>query len=74
MDQRDWELFDRQMRRSSPPRNDVITSLTVAAGFVAGLVLGGIMFAQGEVPTRFAQQETNAPTLFPYATRPTTRE
>ncbi len=64
MNRRDWELLDQQMRRSSPPRNDVITSLTVVAVFLAGLVLGGIIFAHKDEPTRVAQQETKVSTLF----------
>jgi hypothetical protein len=73
MNQRDWELLDQQMRRSSPPRNDVITSLTVVAVlFLAGLVLGGIIFAHKDEPTRIAQQETKVSTLFPHGAPRTT--
>ncbi len=46
MDQRDWELLDKQIRRSAPPRNDGIVVLTIAAVFFAGLIIGGIFFGQ----------------------------
>ncbi len=46
MDQRDWELLDKQMRQSTPPRNDGIVVLTIAAVFLAGLAIGGILFGQ----------------------------
>ena len=44
MDQRDWELLAKQMRGSILPRNDGIVVLTIAAMFLAGLAVGGILF------------------------------
>jgi hypothetical protein len=70
MDQRDWELFKQQMRRSNPPLQNLIMSLAVVGVFLAGLGVG--IFAQKEQPTRIAQHATNASTLFPDGAPPST--
>ena len=44
MNRRDDELLAKQMRWISPPRNDF--GLALAAVFIAGLVLGAVLFAQ----------------------------
>ena len=41
MDRRDQELFDKQMRRLSPPRNDGAIAVMFAAMFLVGMALGG---------------------------------
>ena len=47
MDQRDWELLDKQLSgiSLSPPRNGGIIGLAFIAVFLTGTVVGGIVFA-----------------------------
>ena len=47
MDQRDWELLDKQLWgvTLSPPRNGGIIGLVFIAVFLTGTVVGGIVFA-----------------------------
>jgi|HubBroStandDraft_2_1064218.scaffolds.fasta_scaffold454444_1 hypothetical protein len=71
MDQRDWELLDQQMRGSSPPRNDGILGLSVAAVFLAGLTLGSILFAHQSAPTQLARNNAKVATYFPNGSAPT---
>lgn len=48
MNQRDDEFLAKQMRAISPPRNDV--GLALLAVFVAGLMLGAVLFAGHREP------------------------
>jgi hypothetical protein len=48
MNRRDNELLAKQMRAISPPRNDV--GLALLAVFVAGLVVGAMLFANQTEP------------------------
>jgi hypothetical protein len=48
MDRRDDELLAKQMRAISPPRNDV--GLALLAVFLAGLVVGAMLFANRTEP------------------------
>ena len=48
MDRRDDELLAKQMRAISPPRNDL--GLALLAVFVAGLVVGAMLFANRTEP------------------------
>ena len=41
MEQRDWELLDKQLRGHQTLRDDGLIASTVAAVFFAGLILGG---------------------------------
>ena len=59
MEQRDWELLDKQMRGLSPPRNDAIIVLTVVAMFFAGMTLGGLLFPRQGEPMQIASSATN---------------
>ena len=47
MDQRDWELLDKQLSgvTLSPPRNGDIIGVAFIAVFLTGTVVGGILFA-----------------------------
>ena len=46
MDQRDWEILDKQLRGANPTRrNDDVTALTVVMVFFAGMTLGSILSA-----------------------------
>jgi hypothetical protein len=57
MDQRDWELLDKQMRELSPSQNHGITVLTIIAVFLVGMVLGGIVFANRSEPMHIASND-----------------
>ena len=72
MDQRDWELLDRQMRGFGPPRHDGILGLTVAVVFLAGLTLGSILFAHQSAPTQLAWNNAKVAAYFPNGSAPTT--
>jgi len=56
MDRRDQELLDKQLGRIVPSlRNDGVLMLTVTAIFIAGVTLGGALFAnEGEAPAQMA--------------------
>ena len=59
MDQRDWELLDKQLRGPNPSRrNNGGMFLTVVAIFFAGMTLGGILFAHESKPMRNASNNT----------------
>jgi hypothetical protein len=70
MEQRDWELLDKQMRGLSTPRNDAIMVLTDAAVFFAGKTLGGFLFPrEGEVESRRGGTATTRPNGAPPTAR-----
>ena len=48
MDQRDWELLDKQLSGVSltPPRNNGTIGLAFVAVFLIGNLVGGILFAR----------------------------
>ena len=54
MDRRDEELLDRQMRRLSPPRNDGVIAVVLAAMFLVGMALGGVLSAPQSEPIQIA--------------------
>ena len=60
MEQRDWELLDKQMRGLSPPRNDTIMVLMLAAVFFAGMTLGGLLFPRQGEPMQIASWDATA--------------
>jgi len=74
MDKRDWELLEKRMRRSSPPRNDGIVGLTVAAVFLAGMALGGVLLAHENGPTRPAWNNVQVATFLLNGLAPTTSQ
>jgi hypothetical protein len=43
MDRRDQELLDKQMRRLTPPRNDGAIAVMLAAMFLIGITVGGLL-------------------------------
>jgi hypothetical protein len=43
MEQRDWELLDKQLHGNQVPRNDGLIVPAVVAVFFAGLILGGLL-------------------------------
>lgn len=48
MDQRDWELLDKQMRRLqlAPPTNAIIVLMLVGV-FITGVTTGALLFTSG---------------------------
>jgi hypothetical protein len=62
MDRHDRELLDKQLGRIvPPPRNDGVLMLTVAAIFIAGVTLGGALFAnEDEAPAQMASMAAPA--------------
>jgi hypothetical protein len=59
MDPRDEELLDKQMRRLVPtPRNDGLLALAIAAVFLVGLTLGGVVAGHKAEPLRTAANDT----------------
>jgi hypothetical protein len=61
MDQRDWELLDKQLQGSDPSRrNDGVPVLTVVSVFFAGMIIGGILFAPETQPMRIASSHATA--------------
>jgi hypothetical protein len=60
MEQRDWELLDKQVWGLRPPRNNRVTVLTVIAVFFSGMIIGGILFAPETQPMRIASNHATA--------------
>ena len=59
MDQRDWELLDKQLQGPNPSRrNNGGMFLTVVAMFFAGMTFGGTLFAHESKPMRIASNHT----------------
>jgi hypothetical protein len=54
MDQRDQELLDTQMRRLSPPRNDGVIVVLLAAVFLIGMTLGSVLSEPKTEPIQIA--------------------
>ena len=48
------------MRGLSPPRNDAIMVLTLAAVFFAGMTLGGLVFPREGEPMQIASSDATA--------------
>jgi hypothetical protein len=65
MEQRDWELLDKQLRGHQVPRDDGLIASTLAAVFFVGLILGGLLVAHESEPMRLASN--NARTLISLA-------
>jgi hypothetical protein len=65
MEQRDWELLDKQLRAINPaPRHDGVIIVTVLVGFLAGMTLGGFLVGHTSEPTRVASNDV-APMAYP---------
>ena len=54
MNRRDQELLDKQMRRLTPPRNDGVIAMVLAAMFLAGMTVGGVLSAHKTEPIQIA--------------------
>jgi energy-converting hydrogenase Eha subunit F len=62
MDRRDQELLDKQMRRLTPPRNDGVIAVMLAAMFLVGIALGSVLSPHvlsphESAPTQIASME-----------------
>jgi hypothetical protein len=61
MDQRDWELLDKQLRGSNfSSRSDSFTIWMVVAVFFTGIAFGGIASTSENRPTQIASSHTAA--------------
>jgi hypothetical protein len=57
MDRRDQELLDKQMRRLSPPRNNGVIVVLLAAMFLVGMTLGSVLSEPKTEPIQIASIE-----------------
>ena len=71
MEQRDWELLDKQVRELRPARNDGVTVLTVVAMFFAGMMLGGLLVPHESELTRIASNDARFAISLPNGAAPT---
>ena len=72
MEQRDWELLDKQVWGLRPPRNDSVIVLTVVAVFFAGMILGGLLVPHESEIMRIASNDARTAILLPNGAAPTT--
>jgi RsiW-degrading membrane proteinase PrsW (M82 family) len=82
MEQRDWELLDKQVRGLRPPRNDGVIVLTwnavaepihvVVAVFFAGMILGGLLVPHESELMRIASNDARTAISLPNGAAPTT--
>ena len=56
-DLKDQELLDKQMQRLSPPRNDGAIAVLLAAMFLVGMTLGGVLSEHKSEPIQIASME-----------------
>ena len=54
MDRRDQKLLDKQMRRLTPPRNDGVFAVLLAAVFLVGMTLGSVLSEPKTEPIQIA--------------------
>ena len=57
MDRRDQELLDKQMRRLTPPRSDGVIAVLLAAMFLVGMTLGGVLSKPKTEPIQIASMD-----------------
>jgi hypothetical protein len=57
MDRRDQELLDKQMRRLTPPRNEGVIAVLLAAMFLVGMTLGGALSEHKTEPIQIASMD-----------------
>ena len=57
MDRRDQELLDKQMRRLTPPRNEGVIIVMLAAMFLVGMALGSGLSPHKSAPVQIATME-----------------
>lgn len=65
MDRHDEELLDRQVRRIAPPSaNTRVMMAAIVAIFLAGMTLGGFLFAPKKEPMRTASNDATSTLSF----------
>ena len=52
MNRHDQELLDKQMRRLTPPRNEGAIAVMLAAMFLIGITVGGLLSTHQSEPTQ----------------------
>jgi hypothetical protein len=57
MDRHDQELLDKQMRRLTPPRNDGVIAVLLAAMFLIGMTFGSVLSEPKTEPIQIASME-----------------
>ena len=57
MDRYDQELLDKQMRRLTPPRNDGVIAVLLAAVFLVGMTLGSVLSEPKTEPIQIASMD-----------------
>jgi hypothetical protein len=57
MNRRDQELLDKQMRRLETPRNDGAIAVLLAALFVVGMAIGGVLSEPQSETTQIASMD-----------------
>jgi hypothetical protein len=57
MNRYDQELLDKQMRRLTPPTNEGVIAVMLAAMFLIGMTLGSVLSPQQSAPTQTASME-----------------
>jgi hypothetical protein len=72
MEQRDWELLDKQGLGLRPPRNDGVIVLTVVAVFFAGMILGGLLVPNESELMRIASSDARTAFSLSNGAPPTT--
>ena len=72
MEQRDWELLDKQVLGLPPPRNDGVTVLTIVAVFFAGIIFGGLLLPHESELMRIASNDARTAISLPNGAPPTT--
>lgn len=62
MNQRDLELLDKELWgvSPSPPRSGDITGVALVTVFLAGIAIGGVLFAHDSKPTQIASHDAVA--------------
>jgi hypothetical protein len=57
MNRYDQELLDKQTRRLSPPRNEGVIALMLAAMFLVGITLGSVLSPHKSEPVQIASMD-----------------
>jgi energy-converting hydrogenase Eha subunit F len=57
MNRYDQELLGKQMRRLTPPRNEGVIAVMLAAMFLVGMTLGSVLSPHQSAPTQIASLE-----------------
>ena len=57
MNRYDQELLDKQMRRLTQPENYGVIGVMLAAMFLVGVAIGGVVFPHQSEPTQIASTQ-----------------